>query len=252
MVLSGVEEDELRCNFFPFCHRMSVGLSAYSVAVLSIQRFRITVEPFHFRVSSQPTWRVTVSTICGLWIVAALFAIPSAFSNAMCPVRLIESRNFFFFKLVFIYELFLFCVLPVCVIAFFYIMTARHLVKSADLVSEESQNPQLEKRKSVAKYVIGLTLVFLISYVPYHVFWTYFVFISNWEIYLRHFDSLVINLSVSLISKSSYCFFLMNSALNPVALFCTSSLFRKHLKRYLCCCCKANSPATDIVRTRRK
>jgi hypothetical protein len=130
-------------------------------------------------------------------------------------------------------------------------MTARHLVKSADLLSEETQNPQLNKRKNVAKYVMGLTLVFLISYVPYHVLWAYVVFNSDMEVYEGLFEVIDFDSPISLIVLSSYCFFLMNSALNPVALFCTSSLFRKYLKRYLCCCCKANSPPTDIVRTRR-
>jgi hypothetical protein len=71
-------------TFFPFCDRVSIGMSAYSVAVLSIQRYRATVNPIHVRVSSQPTWRTTVATICGVWIVAALFALPPAFSQDLC------------------------------------------------------------------------------------------------------------------------------------------------------------------------
>jgi hypothetical protein len=51
-----------------------------------------------------------------------------------------------------------------------------------------------------------------------------------------------------LISNS---FFLMNSCLNPVALLCTSSPFRQHLKRYLTCFCKTNSPPTDFELRRR-
>jgi hypothetical protein len=68
-------------TFLSFCRCLSVGLSAYSVAVLSIQRYRVTVNPLHVHVSSPPTWRSTVATICGIWIVAALFAVPSAISN---------------------------------------------------------------------------------------------------------------------------------------------------------------------------
>jgi Leucine-rich repeat (LRR) protein len=69
-------QSDITCNFFTFCSLLSVGLSAYSVAVFSIQRYRVTVNPFHVRDSSQPTWRVTVATICEVWIVAALFALP--------------------------------------------------------------------------------------------------------------------------------------------------------------------------------
>ena len=252
-ILSSVNiNPEFGCAFVTFCYRMSVDLSAYSIVVLSFQRYRVIVNPFSVRVSSQPTWRVTASTICGVWIVAALFAIPSAFSKFVCSVHIqnvhfMDRRYIPYHTRVFTFELFVFCLLPLFVIAFFYIMTACHLVKSTDLTFEETQNPQLNKRKNIAKYVMGLTIVFLISYGPYHAIWSYFFFKLGHIIHLPYLsasDFLLLNLI-------SYCLFVMNSCLNPVALFCTSSLFRKHLKRYLCCCCKRNSPPTDIELRRR-
>jgi hypothetical protein len=54
------------------------------------------------------------------------------------------------------------------VIAFSYIMTARHLLESSCSLSEETQNSRLNTRKNAAKVVLGLTVVFLISFVPYH------------------------------------------------------------------------------------
>jgi hypothetical protein len=56
---------------FLFCFRMSLSLTAYSVAVLSIQRYRVTFNPLHVLVSSQPKWLGTVAIICGMWIVDA-------------------------------------------------------------------------------------------------------------------------------------------------------------------------------------
>jgi len=115
-----------------------------------------------------------------------------------------------FYKRVFTFELFVFCALPLFVNAFFYIMTARHLVKSAYLVSEGTQNPQMNKRKNVAKYVMRLTLVFLISYVPYHDFWIYIVFSSGREINLSffHFRYRLFHLSHSdyiLFTSNEFC-----------------------------------------------
>jgi hypothetical protein len=69
-----------------------------------------------------------VATICGVWIVAALFAVPSALSKFWCD-EFVVSGSETYYKLVFIFELSISCVLPVCVIAFTYIMTSRHLVK---------------------------------------------------------------------------------------------------------------------------
>jgi hypothetical protein len=59
------------------------------------------------------------------------------------------------------------------VIAFTYIMTARHLVESSRPISDGIQNPQLNTRRNFAKFVVPV--VFLISYLPYHVFWTYYI-----------------------------------------------------------------------------
>jgi hypothetical protein len=246
IILDRVKFDqELWCTFLPFFYRMSVGLSAYSMVVLSIQRYRLIVNPFHVRVSSQPAWRISVSTICGVWIVAALFAIPSALSKFTCIDNYYAARRFAYHKRVFTFKLFVFCVLPLFVVAFFYVMTAHHLVKSADVISEETQNPQLNKRKNVAKYVLALSVVFVISYVPYHAFWAYIYFNRDleFEMFDLNFADLVNTFPLPVLI--SYCFFLMNSSLNPVALFCTSFAFRKHYKRYLCCCCKAKSPPTD-------
>jgi hypothetical protein len=235
---------EITCMLFPFCRRLSVGLSAYSVAVLSIQRYRVIVNPFHVHVFSQPTWRVTVATICGLWIVAAIFAIPSALSWHLC-----QDLPFFiitYYQYVVIFELFTSCVLPLCVIAFSYIMTARHLMKSAQPIFQETQNPQLNTRKNTATIVVGLTVVFLISYVPYHVLWT--CIISNKKEYspetIRHKDYYLQYTYLVLT-----CLLLINPCFNPVALFCTSLAFRRQFKRYLTCRCKADSPLTNLELT---
>jgi hypothetical protein len=187
-----------------------------------------------------------MATICGVWIVAAIFALPSALSRHLC--KDLPFFNITYYQYVVTFELLMSCVLPLCVIAFSYIMTARHLMKSARPISEDTQNPQLNTRKNTAKIVVGLTVVFLISYVPYHVFWTYII--SNYEGY-----------SMKTIRKKDYYLqytylvstflLLINPCLNPVALFCTSLAFRRQFKRYLTCCCKANSPLTNLELTTR-
>jgi hypothetical protein len=109
-----------------------------------------------------------------LWIVVALFALPTALSGHLFDNCWSQNCHIYH-KRVLLFELLVSCVLPLCVIAFSYSMTACHLVKSARPISDETQNPQLNTRTSSAKIVLGLTAVFLISYVPYHVFSTYVV-----------------------------------------------------------------------------
>jgi hypothetical protein len=143
-------------------------------------------------------------------------------------------------------------------------MTARHLVESARPISEGTQNPQLKTRRNTAKIVVGLTVVFLISYLPYHAIWIYIICTAEKLYYsekygvpfFRSSDFPDVNLLLSFDELRymyivSTWFLLISSCLNPVALFCTSSPFRQHLKRYLTCFCKTNSAPPDFKLTRR-
>jgi hypothetical protein len=243
---------DFHCTFIAFCFRMLLGLLAYSVAVLSIQRYRVTVNPFHVRVSSNPKWRACVATICGIWIVAALLAIPSALSKFPCVGFPEAFRYIAYYKRVVLFELFVFCVFPLLVIAFSYITTAHHIFKSSSPISEGTQNPQLNARKNAAKIMLGLTVVFSISYVPFHIIWDHIFFKVEREYNLNNYMGYIVwNNNISLYQLITGGLLLINSCLNPVAIFCTGSLFRQHLKSFLTCFCKANSPPTNIELTRR-
>jgi phage shock protein PspC (stress-responsive transcriptional regulator) len=103
--------------FLTFFYRFSVGLSAYSVALLSIHRYRSTVSPSHVRVSSHISWRAAVAIFRRLWIVATLFALPSTLLmiiDLMC-----ETLKYIpYFKYLYLFDVLKFCVLPPCVVAF--------------------------------------------------------------------------------------------------------------------------------------
>ena len=242
---------DFMCTYLPFLRRLSVGLSAYSVAVFSFQRYKVIVNPLQVLVSSPPTWRVIVATICAVWIVAALFAVPTALSKYLCERIFLPSRITYYQRVV-IFELLVSCVLPLCVVAFSYLMTARHLAESSRSISERTQNPQLEIRRNAAKLVVGLTVVFLISFVPYHVLWTYINYTEE-EQFLSHKITDILdhsNYKLRYMYLIAVCSLLINSCLNPVALFCASSQYRQHLKRYLTCFCKTNSLPTYLELTR--
>ena len=233
------------CMFRPFCSRFSICLPAYSVAVISIQRYRVTVNPFSVLTSSQSTWRVTVATNCGVWIVAAFLDVPSGFSTDLCE-KFAALVDITYLQCVIIFGLLVSCVIPLCVIAFTYIMTARRLVESTRSISEGTQNPQLKTRRNSAKIVVGLTAVFLISYVPYNVLWTHITWTQDYETLFSALNTTFFHSNYVTQLIISKCLLLINSCLNPVALFCTSSRFRQHLKRYLNFFCKTISPSTDI------
>jgi gastrin-releasing peptide receptor len=241
--------DGILCGFIPFFSRMVIVLTANSIAVFSFQRYRVTVNPIQALVSSQPTWRSTVATICGVWIVAALIAFPVARTEYLLCISILIGHKFYC-KLFAIFHLFVSCVLPLCVIAFSYIMTARNLLVSSRPITEETQNPQLNTRKNTAKILLGLTFVLLISYVPYHITKTYFCFSINYDVSAVELDDVYVMVdNLNNIMKILMYLLLINSCLNPVALFCTSNAFRRHFKRYLICCCNTNSRPTDFELT---
>jgi hypothetical protein len=234
------------CAFITFFYRMAVGLTAYSVSVLSFQRYRVTVNPLHVYVSSKPTWRATGATICGVWIVAALFAIPATRSAYLCATSIMLWSTKYYI-LVAIFQLFVCGVIPLFVIAFSYIMTARHLLESSRSLSADSQIPQMNIRKNTAKVVLGLTVVFLISYVPYHVCEMILYSSINMDNpSVKIFEEVFWTLTLGEIRSILNLFPSINSCLNPVALFCTSLAFRRQFKRHLTCCCKTNSTPTDF------
>jgi hypothetical protein len=131
-------------------------------------------------------------------------------------------------------------------------MTACRLVESSRSISEGIQNHQLTTRRNTAKIVVGLAFVFMISYVPYHALWAYFVYGKENNIFLKITDNLDrLNYKSQYAYLISSCLPLINTCLNPVALICTSSPFRQHLKRYLICFCKTNSSTNDLELARR-
>jgi len=236
---------------FSFCFHMSISLTAYSIVVLGFQRYRVTVYPLHVRFSSQPTWRTTGARICGVWIVAALFAIPSARKYFNCGFSFFLFLSYYYHRVA-IFRLLVSCILPLCVIAFFYIMLSCHLLKSRYSLSEETQKARLNKRKNTTKVLLGLTLVFMFSYLPFQIIETYAAFKIIWENPLTEIMKIIGEFeNLSILTSLLDIFLSINSCLNPVALFCTSLAFRRHFKRYLTCCCKSKSPPTDLELKRR-
>jgi hypothetical protein len=227
--------------FFTFFYHLSFGVSAYSVALLNIHRYRLTVSPSQVRVSTQTTFRAAVAIVRRVWIVATLSVLP--LTLLLITYFMYDTLTIItYYNYVYYFDVLVFCVLPLSVIAFSYIKSARHHEDSSGFISEGSQHPQLNKRKITAKIVLGLTVVFLISYVPYHVLSTY-IFINKEELFSRPYIMLFLY-------EFSPFLLLINASLNPVSLFCASRDFRKHLKRYLTCRCKTNSPPTNLELTR--
>jgi hypothetical protein len=131
-------------------------------------------------------------------------------------------------------------------------MTFCHLLKNRFSFSKETHNARQNTRKNTANVVLGLTLVFVFSYVPSQIYSMCVILSINFE---NSVDEIVKELdgvfNLAHILSILDLLLSINSCLNPVALFITSHAFRRHLKRYLTCCCKTKTHPTDFELTRR-
>jgi hypothetical protein len=155
--------DEFMCSFITFCYQKSVCLTAYSVAVHSIQRYRVNNEspphPFLFSTKMAWYWGYNLRSVdCGCIILYPVWSLKN-----MCYEYHILG-NITYYQRVVIFYLLVSCVLHLCVIAFSCIMRKILFFIGADT--------QLNTRKNTAKVVLGLT-VYRLSYVPHHIWKTY-------------------------------------------------------------------------------
>ena len=118
----------------------------------------------------------------------------------------------------------------VLIIASFYIMIARILVYSSYHLPVESKGGQMEKqveaRKKVAVVVLLLVIVFVICWLPRHIFTLWF-----------HFDPNEYNTFWHIFKVFGFCLSFINSCVNPITLYFLSKQFRKYFNRYLSCVC---------------
>jgi hypothetical protein len=203
------------CKMEEFFRCLSIGVCGFSVTVLSIQRYYATLGSL-----SLSTRLATFKTILAVWIIAICFALPSSFplqvhNNMWCLLG-----NMQYYRMVNVLHLLTFCVIPLSVTVAMYSLTARQL-----LITARQMQTEAKACKTLAKVVLGLTTVFFISFVTYHIIWI----VILWDIVPRDVDSVYLEFT-------SWCFLALNSCFNPVSLYCTSVTFRKQFKHYLLRC----------------
>ncbi|XP_069694839.1 uncharacterized protein [Periplaneta americana] len=218
------------CKVFGFLRHSSIGVSAYLISVMSIQRYQVISRPLHNRHQSM-TRIVTIATILGVWTICSLFTIPytlAVHADYMCSVY----DSWKYYQKVVVFELVVFCILPLGVTACMYCLAARHLMRSTNIESGEIHNKG-NSRRSTTRIVLGFTLVFVVSFLPYHIYLICMIRNVFEDAYLKNY---VFTVSIYLL--------MFNSCFNPVALCCSSKCYRKYFKYYLLKCCGRKSPTT--------
>jgi len=86
---------------------------------------------------------------------------------------------------------------------------------------------QVEARKKVARLVLSFVVVFVVCWLPRHIWYFWF-----------NFDPAEYNMFWHVFKITAFCLSFINSCVNPLALYFLSRQFRRYYDRYLFCGCR--------------
>ncbi|XP_055620881.1 neuropeptide CCHamide-1 receptor-like [Toxorhynchites rutilus septentrionalis] len=234
----------LLCTSSEFIKDVSIGVSVFTLTALSGDRFFAIVDPlrkFHAHGGGRKATRMTISIAVFIWVLAIVFAIPAIVGTHIRSAKVNKDVTIDFCypfpgewgpgyaRGMVLGKFLAYYAVPLCIIAIFYALIARHLIHSAKHVPGETQGTmrQVKARRKVAITVLAFVVIFGICFLPSHLFLLWFYYNPNsQEEYNQFWHVLRI---------VGFCFSFANSCANPVALYCVSGAFRKHFNRYLLC-----------------
>ncbi|PBC28827.1 Neuromedin-B receptor [Apis cerana cerana] len=227
------------CKVSECAKDISIGVSVFTLTALSADRFFAIVDPmrkFHTTGTGKRATRFTIIVAALIWLLAIMCAIPGSFSY----IRVFKVNSSISFracypyppefgpnypKTILVCRFFIYYAVPLIIIAFFYILMARHLMRSTRNIPGEMQCQvkQVKARKKVAKMVMAFVIVFAVCFFPQHVFMLWFYIHptaqQDYNDFWHYFRIL------------GFCLAFTNSCINPIALYCVSSTFRKYFDR---------------------
>uniref|UniRef100_A0A8C5S1T1 Bombesin receptor subtype 3 n=1 Tax=Laticauda laticaudata TaxID=8630 RepID=A0A8C5S1T1_LATLA len=233
------------CKLLSFIQRTSVGVSVFTLTVLSADRYKAIVKPLELH--SDAIVKTCCKVAC-IWIVSMLFATPEAISSDLYTFHLLEKNTTLETCAPYpvservlqeahsLVCFLIFYILPLAIISIYYFLIAKTLYKSTSSMPAEEQahaRKQIESRKRVAKTVLVLVGLFAFCWLPNHILYLYRSFTYHTSINTSAFHL------VATIFSRALAF--SNSCVNPFALYWLSKSFRQHFKKEISCC-KAKMP----------
>ncbi|XP_053610947.1 neuropeptide CCHamide-1 receptor-like [Plodia interpunctella] len=232
------------CRLSEAAKDVSIGVSVFTLTALSADRYFAIVDPLrklHATGGSKRATRLTVATAIGIWILAGILATPAYMGSYVRTFVVNPTTQFLvcypypvdwgekYPPTMVLIRFLVYYSLPLAVIALFYVLMARHLVLSTQNMPGEMQGTQrqMRARRKVALTVLAFVLVFAACFLPSHVFMMWFYYCPTAE---EDYNGWWHGLRIV-----GFCLSFLNSCVNPIALYCTSGIFRKHFNRYLLC-----------------
>lgn len=203
---------------------LSTGICVYSVTMLSIQRYFALAHMGKARGCRILRRFSSALFICTIWVLACASAVPqflkTEFYEDYCTVELTDFVTLF--------NVVVYCVIPLLLMATFSTATSWKMRQSVQKMPGEvlGQQKARSARTRSANILIGLIVVFAISYIPYYLFLFAYKYFNLEKI---GFNQMFI---------ISYSLIFVNSCCNPIALYAASGNFRQYFNRYLLWFCR--------------
>ena len=234
------------CKVNEFLQALSLGVSVFTLTALSGDRYVAIVHPMRRHKGSQTIRTLFVAG--GIWLFSICLGVLELVASRLhdkyevlvCSVHpLAWGNQYAEFHTVFRFVIYF--ALPMSIITFFYLSMSCVLWRSGRRLPGESpimaggatnlQARQLETRKKVAKLVLSLILVFMVCWLPRHIYLIWYYLLPG-----------EFNLFWYVFKMISFCLCFLNSCVNPLALYVLSEQFREYYNYYLCCCLRRRRP----------
>ena len=243
---------EFVCKMSEFIRDVSIGVTVLTLTMLSAERYVAIVLPMRHIAHQDKTLAIALT----IWLISIILAIPGAYNSFVWEVWIANEKVIYvcypfpehlgdwYPKMIVLAKFLFLYAIPLMLIASFYIMMARHLIKSLrnPVGKNLSHSKQIRARTKIAKIVLGFVLIFAVCFFPSQVFMLWYYFYPNASDHYNGFWHIWRIIGFVLV--------FVNSCLNPVALYIISGAFRAYFKRCLFNCCTTNKTKKFTMLTR--
>ena len=167
---------EVVCKLSEFSRDISIGVTVFTLTMLSAERYAAIIQPMKFISNQNKTIAINVI----IWLMSVIIAIPGAYTSFVWEVIISNNKSIlvcypfpeelgeWYPKIVVFLKFLLYYAIPLIMIASFYTLIARHLIESArnPIGKNDTHYRQLRGRKKISKIVLGLVVIFAICFFP--------------------------------------------------------------------------------------
>ncbi|XP_059384800.1 gastrin-releasing peptide receptor-like [Carassius carassius] len=229
------------CKLIPFIQLTSVGVSVFTLTALAADRYKAIVKPMDIQ-TSKASLKVCLRAV-SIWLLSMILAIPEVVFSDLHTFHIPETNETFTTcapyphagdlhpKIHSMASFLILYIIPLFIIAVYYIFIARSLIQSAINMPVEGNahiRRQIESRIRLAKTVLVFVGLFAICWLPNHVIYLYRSY---------HYTEVDTSMAHFICSVCARILAFTNSCVNPFALYLLSKSFRKQFNNQLCCCC---------------